>query len=109
MLRVQEEAQRLTRLLSVNQERYIEGARQLLVGLSKLPAVRGADQAACTALFSELVEEYPQYINFALAEINGDVLCSGLPQPGPVNIADRAYERIANRPGHLGSRWRRNS
>ena len=87
----QNDALRLTRLAAGNQERLIEGARQLLVAFAQLPQVRQADSAACNALFADLLKQYPFYSGFAVAKANGDVICSAPPLTQPVSIADRGY------------------
>ena len=54
---VQEHAMRLSRLVSADHERLIEDARQLLVSLARLPAVRDRNRAACNALFADLLTQ----------------------------------------------------
>ena len=46
-VQAQQEALRLTRIASNDHEGLIEGARQLLVALSSLPAVRTRDTSSC--------------------------------------------------------------
>jgi len=58
---VQEDALRLARLISADQERLIEGTRQFLVALAQLPQVRGGDPKACNMLFADLLKQYPLY------------------------------------------------
>src|SRR5262249_39995610 len=48
---VQEQAMRLSRVVSADHERLIEDTRRLLVTLARLPAVRDRNPAACNALF----------------------------------------------------------
>jgi signal transduction histidine kinase len=93
--RVQGDSLRLARLVSADQERLIEGARQLLMTLARLPVVRGGDAGACHALFTDLVRQYPSYVNFVVIAPDGDVWCSGIPMNAPVDAADRAYFRRA--------------
>jgi PAS domain S-box-containing protein len=88
---VQRDAQRLARLASASQERLTEGARQLLLALSRLPEVRRADTEACNKLFAELLRQFASYANIGGIRLNGDVFASGLPLSGAVNLADRAY------------------
>ena len=49
---VQEQAMRLSRLVSADHERLIEDTRRLLMTLAHLPAVRDRDSTACNALFA---------------------------------------------------------
>src|SRR4029434_6205906 len=52
---VQEQAMRLSRVVSADHERLIEDARQLLVPLAAFPAVRDRNRAACNTLFADLL------------------------------------------------------
>ena len=78
----------LTRLAAGSQERFIEGARQLLAMAANLREVRGHDAAACSALFAELLERYPPYVNLGAARPDGTVFCSAVPSPQPLAPAD---------------------
>jgi len=91
---------RMVRLIASNQARHIEGARQLLATLARLPEVRNHDIAGCSALFATLLKQYPRYANLGLVEPDGDVFCSALPFPKPVNVADSAWFRqVVQNPG----------
>lgn len=92
---VREETLRLARVVAADQGRLIEGGRQLLIALAELPEVTGGDPGPCNALLADLLDRYPLYANLGVADPEGDVVCSGLPLPGPVSIADRAYFREA--------------
>jgi serine phosphatase RsbU (regulator of sigma subunit) len=92
---VQENALRLARLASLDQERLIESTRQLLVVLAQLPEVRRGDPAACGALLAVLLQQYPLYTNLGTIAPDGNLVCSALPTSGPINVADRAYFRRA--------------
>jgi signal transduction histidine kinase len=85
------EALRAARLVAANQRRLIDSSGHLLVALSELPEVRNGDARACGALFARLLEKYRLYANLGVANFAGDVVCSGLPTPSAVNIADRSY------------------
>jgi putative nucleotidyltransferase with HDIG domain len=86
---VQETVLRLARLGSVEHERLIVGTRYLLFALAN--DVRHYGPSACQPFFAELKRHYPIYANVGVVEPNGDIVCSGLPMPGPVNVADRTY------------------
>ncbi|MBI4499487.1 MAG: PAS domain S-box protein [Chloroflexi bacterium] len=90
-LEVQANALRLARAASLSQERYIEGARQFLTALAHFPAVRAGDATECSALFADIAKQYAFYTGFTVARPDGEVFCSSLPLPGPLNIADRAF------------------
>jgi len=88
---VPEQALRLTQIISSNEERLIEGARQLLVTVARLPEVQGGESSACSRLFAELLKQHSLYANFGAIKPNGDLFCSALPTRRPLNAADRAY------------------
>jgi PAS domain S-box-containing protein len=92
---VQEQALRLAWIAATDQGQLTEGARQLLIALAQLPAVRGRDPAACSSLFAALLKQYPHYANLAAVKPDGDTFCSALPLSGPASAADRLYFRRA--------------
>ncbi|MBM2802178.1 MAG: putative Histidine kinase [Deltaproteobacteria bacterium] len=85
------QALRAARLVAANQRSLIDSSGHLLVALSELPEVRNGDAQACGALFARLLDKYRIYANLAVANPDGDVVCSGRPTPMAVNIADRSY------------------
>jgi len=92
---VHEDAMRLSRLVSADYERLIEEARQLVVSLARLPAVRERHRTACHALFTELLTQHASYANLGVIDAEGQVLCSALPLTDQVSLDDRVYFRRA--------------
>jgi signal transduction histidine kinase len=92
---VLEQAMRLSRFISADHERLIEDARQFLVTLAQLPAVRDRNRAACNALFANLLTRQSSYANLGVIDADGDVFCSALPMTGQVYAGDRVYFRRA--------------
>ena len=86
---------RLARLAAAKEGAVIEGARQLTIALSVLPAVIDRDATACNAYALQLVAAYPQYINFGVVAPDGFVWCSARPIRFPVSVHDRPYFRRA--------------
>lgn len=92
---IREEALRLAQIASAEQERSVEGTRQLLMTLAQLPAVREGQAAACTALLTDVLARQSRYLNLGVIKPDGDVACSAVAVSGPVNLADRPYFRRA--------------
>src|SRR5262244_3172498 len=92
---VQEHAMRLSRLVSADYERLIEDARQLVVSLARLPAVRDRNRTACNALFTDLLTQHASYANLGVIDADGNVLCSAIPITDQVYLGDRVYFRRA--------------
>jgi signal transduction histidine kinase/ActR/RegA family two-component response regulator len=53
-----------------------EAARQLLLALGQLPAVKTTDGTSCAALFANLKSQYASYNLLAAADANGKVFCA---------------------------------
>src|SRR4030095_1780817 len=87
----QESALRLARVAASNQERLIEGARSLLIGLAQVPAAQPGKGGACGSLFADLRNRFPVYVNLSIANAAGDLTCSAVPLRTPVNVADQPY------------------
>src|SRR5258708_14681898 len=87
---VQHDALRLAELAAADHQRLIEGARQLLAALPRLPDVRQASPA-CPRLFPDLLNQYRSFANLGVADPTGHVVCSGVPLAGPASAADRVY------------------
>jgi HAMP domain-containing protein len=85
------DAMRLARATSTAGERLVEGTRQILTILVRLPEVRTMDPAACQAVFADLLKAYPQVSNLGVAARSGDVFCSAIPFDGVASVADRSY------------------
>lgn len=86
----QREALRLARLAAADQVRFIEGTRQLLIVLARLPEVRD-DADSCDALLADLLREFPFYANLGVIKPDGRLSCSAVPPGGPVSLATRDY------------------
>ena len=74
-----EEALRLARLAAADQEQLVEGVRQLLVTLARLPEVHGDNAAQCQTLLADLLRQHRRYTNLGVIKASGDAFCSGSP------------------------------
>ena len=92
---VNADALQLIRIVTTNQATQVEAARQLLMAFARLPQLHTNDPAACSAFLTEMLAAYPAYLNFAVADANGNLYCSGIPFKGPINVADRTYFKMA--------------
>ena len=86
--------QRLTNLAAANEAQSIESARQILRDLSSVPDLLG-DQARCSSLLDDIQRQNPDYTNFGVIQLNGDVTCSAIASSKPVNLGDRSHFRRA--------------
>lgn len=89
LVRAQESALSVARVAAGDQGRMIEGIRQLLVAISRFPAVRDHDAAACTNLVADLQRQNPLYSQLGAAWPNGDVFCGATGVTQGLNCGDR--------------------
>ncbi len=94
---VGESAHDLAELVAERHQRAVDGARGLLVGISRLPSVRRLDGKACSADVAPVLSEPPRYANVGAVTPDGSLFCSGAPLAAPVNLSDRPHVRGALR------------
>jgi len=88
---VQTTALQMARLIIDDNERFVEGTHQLLVGLSQLSEVRNLDSTACSAIFANLLNHYPQYNDIGATNANGNLFCAAKTFTPPISSADRPW------------------
>jgi signal transduction histidine kinase len=83
-----------------------EGARQLLLALSQLPAVRLHDTESCSEHFAALKSQYDNYSLLAAADTEGRVFCSSAPMTNS-SVADQPlFKRAMAQDGlAVGNYW----
>lgn len=90
-LEAQENTLQLVRLAANNQRQVVEGTRQLLTILAKLPVVRKGKSPECDRLFADLLKQYPTYTNFAILDAQGKNICDANPNTDLINAVDQPY------------------
>lgn len=75
---VQASAYRLARLTAVAHERTLEAARQLLLAITRIPALTDASQAACASELRSILVDTPGFLSAGRAGENGRVDCVAL-------------------------------
>lgn len=83
-----------------------EGARQLLLALGQLPAVKAQDTAACGPLFASLETKYANYSMLGAADAAGRVFCSSATKT-EMSVADQPFfqRAIAHDGVAVGNYW----
>ncbi len=90
-----EEVLQLARLVAEQQQRAVDGARGLVIGLARLPGVLAQDAAACGAAVAPLLGRLRPYANLGAVRPDGEMFCSAAPLRRSVNLADRSFVRGA--------------
>jgi hypothetical protein len=66
-----------------------EGARQLLLAISQMEAVRLRQPEACSGLLARLRSRYPNYALLAAADLQGRIFCAS--GPAPASVEDQSF------------------
>ncbi len=93
---VGQSAHDLAELVAERHQRAVDGARGLLMGISRLSSVQRLDGKGCSADVAPLLSEARRYSNVAVVAPDGSVFCSALPLKAPVK-ADTPHVRGALR------------
>ncbi len=81
----------LARILANDQERVLEGTRQILSELSLVPEARGSDPQRLRPFFVILRKLYPGYSSFSLLDAAGNVQLAFPAPDRPTNFSDRPW------------------
>jgi diguanylate cyclase (GGDEF)-like protein/PAS domain S-box-containing protein len=99
------EALRMAQTVAEGYRATSTSVRHMMMGLSTLAEIPDAQSAGpCSKMLANILRYNPDYANVGVALLNGDVVCSALPLPGPVNVADRIYfqRAVATREFSIG-------
>src|SRR5262245_21196123 len=95
-----DEALTAARLISAELAQLIEGSRQLMVAMSRHPAVPD-DEATCAAYFRSVIADIPLYREAAVIDTNGAFHCASTQIPATPDVKGRAYFREPMTTGRL--------
>jgi PAS domain S-box-containing protein len=98
---VQNNAIRFANIISVQEQDLIETARNLLVVASKVPQNWSDKTSRYSHFLAQLLVNFPDFSNFGVTDIKGNIVASAIPLTKQVNIADRNYFRIAIETGNF--------
>lgn len=69
----------------------VTGLGRLLSAVAQFPSVNSLQSGECDRTLQELARGYPHDVVLAAADLSGKVVCSSLPHPAAVSIADRPF------------------
>jgi PAS domain S-box-containing protein len=96
----EEQAATVFDLVVLNEQQSLLETKDLLAGLAADPTLaKGGEQ--CRKRLSSLLMVSPRYLNLGVIGPDGTLLCSALPLPGRVSLADRDYFRAAMKSGNF--------
>jgi diguanylate cyclase (GGDEF)-like protein len=85
------DALRLARIAARAHEQRVGEAHRLLLTLATLPETRPPTSASCGARLAAVLRELTDIANLGVAAADGEVTCSAVPLPQPINVADRPW------------------
>ncbi len=80
-----------SRIVSFEQQGWVERNKQFLEVLTALPEVVGNDRARCDKLLEDILKINLRFTNIGIMDLNGDQVCSGLPETSKINFADTVW------------------
>jgi PAS domain S-box-containing protein len=92
---IHDHALQLLSLLGGEQQRLVEGVRQMLELLSETTSAQTLDATRCQALLTRTATRIPDYLTVNLADADGVILCATNPLLRGRSIADRIHVRAA--------------
>jgi PAS domain S-box-containing protein len=96
---VEDEALRLVRLISGEQQRIIDGAEQALYVLSVAPLLQDSQPQLCEGLLDNVVRQTPRYTLALVIGLDGHPVCASGPMDRSTDLSDRWYFRNALQTG----------
>ena len=96
---VEDEALRLVRLVGAEQQRILEGAKQVLDTLAGTPAVQDDMRPQCNRILGNMLRQSPRYNDIGVAGLDGRLRCSARASDPALNLSDRFDFREALRTG----------
>lgn len=92
---VRRDAQRLAGFTAGRLERSAVSARELVITLAAVPAVREAAPGACNQLLADIISRHSRYANFGVTDAAGNLVCSATPLKQAVSFHNRPWFRKA--------------
>ena len=92
--KAENDVQLLTRSMVQTQQDLINTCRSILSTIALLPEVQSFDLVTSEKIFTALIAQNPEFQNFTLTDLSGEVLASALPFD-QINLSDRKHFREA--------------
>lgn len=95
--RAEKDVVRQARAVALQEERLIDGARQLLTTLAQLPEVNLSDPPAASRLLAHLLKQNPSYVNLGVLSADGELRAGALPWSRPISFSRNTFFQKAVR------------
>jgi C4-dicarboxylate-specific signal transduction histidine kinase len=88
---IRDQALNGAKIAAGEQRKVVERIREMMVTLSKLPAVKTKDRLACNAYLTTVKSQFPELITFLVTDLSGVSFCETNSDHRPITIAARPY------------------
>ncbi len=95
--RVVERVETLAEQIAARENRFVEAARFLLAGISRLDEVRNRETTQCSREMAQIASYFPEINGIAVVDTSGRAFCGSTPAFAAMNVADRSYFKAALR------------
>src|SRR3972149_3546689 len=95
----QRSASQVVQSVARDQERLIESAHQLVMGVAQWPEVQTHDATGCTPLFAGILKSFPQYLDLVAIKPSGEIFCAGRSPEAAASFVDPAGVQRSAEPG----------
>src|SRR5208337_4008703 len=98
---VLQSAIRLARIITVQEEDFIEATRELLISISHDPIVQKGNSTDCLKTLRLLQDQLGRYSNLVVTDYRGTITTSAIPLVETISIADRDFFQEAMQTGNF--------
>ncbi|WP_428827293.1 response regulator [Azonexus sp. IMCC34842] len=88
---IEKNARQMLQATRIEEQAALRQVRQMLRIMAASDNLKQLDPADCTGLVQRLLQSSEHVSNLGAAYPNGDVFCSAIPSPTPINVADRPW------------------
>jgi hypothetical protein len=90
---IKQQLSSITRIVAVKNEQYLLDTKTILSLVSQLKVIQDniIYPKNCNAFFAQLLKNRSQYLNFAVVDLDGRIVCDGLSTPAGNNVLFRPY------------------
>jgi signal transduction histidine kinase len=92
---IQRNVLQLAEFIAHEEEQILQGARQLLIALTKFIQKEDSQPSECNNFSADLLKQFRRYANIGAVKPNGEVYCSAVPFDHTPNAADQLWYRRA--------------
>jgi len=95
VVQIQRNVLQLAEFIAHEEEQILQGARQMLIALTKFIEKENTQPSECNAFCADLLKQFRRYANLGAVKPNGEIYCSAVPLNRSLNAAEQLWFRRA--------------